>query len=496
MGSIRTVRTLAIAVVVGTTLLPVAGGAAGQTRLNVLFIAVDDLRPELGCYGHAISKSPHIDKLAASGVLFTRAYCQEAICAPSRMSLLSGCRPDTVGVYGLSTPLRTAMPNVLTLPEHFKNNGYRTVSLGKIYHHGSDDKQGWSARPRAGRSLYFSEEVRAWRRQRTAEARKKGLTGSRAYNYAVGPATECLDIPDNAYGDGSITDEAIRQLRTHREKPLFLAVGYWKPHLPFNAPKKYWDLYDRGQIKLPNTMPPKGTPKIAFTNWGELRAYRDIPKKGDLGEAMTRKLIHGYYACVSYVDTQIGRLLRELDQLGLRRKTVIVLWGDHGWKLGEYGDWCKHTNFELDTHVPMLLSAPGKGTGTICSALTEFVDIYPTLVELCGLKIPPHCEGTSMVPLLENPNRSWKAAAFSQYPRGPIMGYSLRTARWRYTEWVSTKTKAVIDRELYDHAAGAFAHENVVTKPEHAAILNHLRGLMRRGWRDARPKKAQDEARE
>jgi len=227
---------------------------------------------------------------------------------------------------------------------------------------------------------------------------------------------------------------------------------------------------------------------MALTNWGELRAYSDIPATGDLDEAHTRRLIHGYHACVSFVDAQIGRILAELDRLDLRRKTVVILWGDHGWKLGEYGDWCKHTNFELDTHVPMLLSVPGRKAGRRCAALTEYVDIYPTLAELCGLAVPGHCEGTSMVPLLADPDREWKTAAFSQYPRRGAMGYSLRTPRWRYTEWIERRTKRVVARELYDHAKGAFAHANVVDQPEHAELVRELAGMMKAGWRAARPK--------
>ena len=351
--------------------------AAGAEKPNVLFIAVDDLRPELGCYGHRHVKSPNIDRLAASGTRFTHTYCQQAICAPSRASLLTGLRPDSTGIYDLEHPVKDTLPDVRTLPQHFRAHGYHTVSLGKIYHHGNDDPKGWSERPNVHRSLYADRQTNVQRRRLMEEARKKGLTGGRRYNYAAGPSTECLDEPDDAYGDGAITDAAIGILRERKDEPLFLAVGYWKPHLPLVAPKRYWDLYDRAAIPLPDPNEPEGAPRLAFTNWGELRAYTDIPKDGDLDEAKTRELIHGYWACVSFMDHQIGRLLGALDDLGLADKTVVILWGDHGWKLGEYGDWCKHTNFELDTHVPMLLRVPGTKAGQVCHALTEYVDIYP-----------------------------------------------------------------------------------------------------------------------
>ena len=466
-----------------------AGGApAAGKKPNILFIAVDDLRPELGCYGHAHVKSPNIDRLAASGTRFTHTYCQQAICAPSRASLLTGLRPDSTGIYDLRHPVKDTLPRVRTLPQHFRAHGYHTVSLGKIYHHGHDDPKGWSERPGVHKPLYADRETNLKRWKRLEEAKKKGLTGSRRYNYAAGPSTECLDVPDDTYGDGAITDAAVRILLERRDGPFFLAVGYWKPHLPFTAPKRYWDLYDPSAIVLPDADEPDAAPALAFTNWGELRAYSDIPEKGGLDEATTRRLIHGYRACVSFVDRQIGRLLDALDDLGLADDTVVILWGDHGWKLGEYGDWCKHTNFELDTHVPMLLRVPGAKAGRVCPALTEYVDIYPTLAEACGLPVPAHCEGTSMVPLLADPDRPWKAAAFSQYPRGPrIMGYSLRSGKWRYTEWQHRDSGKAVERELYDHSASPVAQANLIDNPKHRNVVDRLARLMKAGWQGARP---------
>ena len=456
-------------------------------RPNVLFIAVDDLRPELGCYGHPTIQSPHIDRLAREGMRFTRAYCQQAVCAPSRASLLSGCRPDTTGIYDLDTPLRTVMPDLVTLPQLFRRNGYTTIWLGKIYHHPDDDPLGWTEHPRPGGAAYWLPANQEWIRTRREEGAAKGLKGQRLYHYSRATASECADVADADYRDGAMTDAALDILREERPEPWFLAVGFHKPHLPFNSPKRYWDIYDRAVIPLPDPTEPEGAPPLAFTSWGELRTYTDIPAQGDLDEAKTRELIHGYYACVSYIDAQIGRLLDELDRLNLQDRTIVILWGDHGWKLGEYADWCKHTNFEYDTHVPLLLRGPGIPAGGRCDALVEYVDIYPTLAELCGLSVPEHCEGASFRPLLADPRRPWKSAAFSQYPRGPVMGVSLRTLRWRYTEWTDHATGDVAARELYDHAAGPRAVRNLAGDPEHADLVGRLSDRLRLGWRAALP---------
>ncbi|MFP4058336.1 MAG: sulfatase [Candidatus Brocadiia bacterium] len=471
---------------VGRFLPPALAQKGEQPVRNVLFIAVDDLRPELGCYGDQQARSPHIDKLAARGLLFERAYVQQAVCAPSRASLLTGTRPDTTGIYHLRTPVRKAMPEVLTLPQHFRQNGYETVSLGKIYHHWNDDNGiGWSVdawHPRGpweGRGYRSEAALEAMRRRDATDPRKKG----------IGPPVDDADVPDNGYRDGATADKAIQELRRLKDKPFFLAVGFLKPHLPFNAPKKYWDLYRRQDIQLPARRDwPDDMPRIAGMNWGELRQYVGIPSKGNLDEDQARELIHGYYACVSYMDAQVGRVLGELGRLGLDRNTIVVLWGDHGWKLGEYSAWCKHTNFELDTHAPLILSVPGQKTaGQSTPALVEFVDIYPTLCEAAGLPLPDHLEGTSMRPLLEDPQRPWKTAAFSQYPRGQVMGYTMRTDRYRYTAWIHRKTKKVVARELYDHQAGPLETVNLAGRPEHKATVEKLHAMLEAGWQAARP---------
>jgi iduronate 2-sulfatase len=452
---------------------------------NVLFVAVDDLRPELGCYGHPVIKSPNLDRLAADGLLFNRAYCQQAVCAPSRISLLTGMRPDSTTVHDLKHPLRRTIPKALSMPQHFLTHGYETVSLGKIYHHGNDDNDiGWTTpawHPSGdwkGRG-YLDPESQA-----NINLKNKTQRG-------VGPAFESPDVPDSAYSDGMIADKAIEELRRLKggAKPFFLAVGFLKPHLPFNAPKRYWDLYDREKIQLsPQKEWPKGMPALASngngTSW-EIGGYTNIPKNTrPYSDDLSKALIHGYYACVSYMDAQVGRLLNELESLGLRDDTIVILWGDHGWKLSEYSAWCKHTNFEIDTHAPLLLSVPGSKRGQKTDALVEFVDIFPTLCDLTGLEIPESCEGASMVPLLQDPDQQWKAAAFSQYPRGKVMGYSMRSGNWRYTEWIDGKSGEVTERELYDHSAGPVATANLAGDPKHADTVKELSALLAsgKGW--------------
>lgn len=307
----------------------------------------------------------------------------------------------------------------------------------------------------------------------------------------MGPAFEGPDVPDIAYPDGLIADHAIKELNRLKDKPFFLAVGFMKPHLPFNAPKKYWDLYSEKQIKLAdNPFAPQGVPKRARTNWGELRGYHGMPRKGSMPDDLARKLIRGYYACISHVDAMIGNVLNELDRLELTGNTVVVLWGDHGWKLGDHGMWCKHTNFDRDAHVPMIISAPGmKARGQTTDALTELVDIYPTLCELCGLDQPKHLEGSSMAPLLNNPNRPWKKAAFSQFARGElrdVMGYSMRTDRYRYTEWRDLKSGAVEARELYDHQKDPQENINVFENPENKKVVAALAKMLSEGYQSAK----------
>lgn len=482
-------------------------GAAETAKLNVLFIAVDDLRPEAGCYGSATIKTPHIDALASRGTVFHRAYCQQAVCSPSRTSLLTGRRPDTTKVYDLQTHFRLHLPDVVTLPQHFQQHGYHVQGLSKIYHGGLDDPQSWSVPhwspggPGYGKPetlADLAEQAKQLRAKNkgpaSAVVKRDPRTGTvlkrTAPRYRVrGPAWEDPDVPDAALPDGKTAQRAIELLRQLKDRPFFLAVGFLKPHLPFVAPRKYYDLYRREDLKLaPNPFPPKDVPEVAMMNWGELRAYQDVPQQGPLTDEMALDLIHGYYAATSYTDAQIGRLLEELDRLELRDKTVIVLWGDHGWQLGEHGLWCKHTNFEVAARAPMIFSAPGqKHSGAKTDALVEFVDIYPTLCELCGLPLPEGVEGTSLVPVMDYPDRPWKTAAFSQYPRGKIMGYSMRTDRYRYTEWLPRNGGQPVARELYDHQIDPREDVNLASLPEQRELVGQLSGQLHMGWQAARP---------
>ena len=479
-----------------------ASAADADKRPNVLMIAVDDLRPDLGCYGHAEAKTPHIDALAQRGMVFRRAYCQQAVCSPSRTSLLTGLRPDATKVYDLVTHFRSTVPDVVTLPQHFKDRGYYTVGMGKIYHGGLDDAKSWSEPHKNGGAPGYIlpenvERIAAGREQAKA-AGKKGKALNRS---GRGAAFEAADVPDNAYHDGSLADMAVAKLRElngaelkAKDQPFFLAVGFLKPHLPFNAPKKYFDLYDPAALKLAtNPFRPKDAPPFAITDFGELRAYHGIPKEGPVDEALARQLVHAYRAATSYTDANIGRVLAELDRLDLRDDTIVVLWGDHGWKLGEHAGWCKHTCVENDTRSTLIVSAPGtKAVGQPTDRLVEFVDIYPTLCDLAGLPLPAHLEGTSFRPLLDEPARDWKTAAFSQYPRThegqQLMGYAMRTDRYRYVEWRDRKSGAVAAQELYDHQSDPAENENLAPQAASKDVLAKLSAQLAAGWEGARPK--------
>lgn len=486
------------------------GSAGVSGKYNVLFIAVDDMRTTLGCYGAPVVKTPNIDALAARGTLFERAYCQQALCSPSRTSLLTGCRPDTTKVHSLQDHFRKFLPDVVTLPQHFKQNGYVTQGLSKIYHPGLDDPQSWSIPhwdPKA--PTYFRPESLEAYKKRSEELAsqnvvpkdrvmerdpKTGMPMSiKRQASAVklkGPAWEDPDVPDNSLVDGKTADKAMETLRELKDKRFFLAVGFHKPHLPFVAPKKYYDLYRMDQIKTaPNPFAPKDCPEIALYNSSEVRAYTDIPDVGPLDEKKQKELIKAYYAAISYTDAQIGKVIGELDRLGLRDNTIIVLWGDHGWQLGEHNIWCKHTNFEEATHAPLIISVPGQKPGRTRD-LAEFVDIYPTVCELAGLQTPASAEGVSVAPLISNPKRQLKRAAYSQYPRpGGVMGYSIRTDNYRYTEWIKDKNDN-IGIELYDYRADPLGNVNVAGKPENKELVAKLAGMLhdvRNGGRAAAP---------
>ena len=484
---------------------------------NILFIPVDDLRPELGCYGNTIIKTPNIDKIAARGVTFTRAYCQQAVCNPSRASLLTGIRPDSLRVWDLNTDFRTNAPSVVTLPQHFKDNGYTTVNLGKAFHNIFPDSLSWTEDlhvngfPFDPDAVYAGEENLKIIEKKKQKMIDEGKSRIDQYGlwYIKANATENVEVDDDAYYDGAQTTLAIKTLQklTREGKPFFLSVGYYRPHLPFNAPKKYWDLYDRAHLPLAkNEFIPGGSPDYTVHGDQELRSYEDykglpLPNEKPLEEWRQRELVHGYYASISYIDAQIGRLLDELERLGQLQNTIIVLWGDHGWKLGEHNSWCKQSNFEIDTRVPMIVGGSAvKAIGQKSNELTEFVDIFPTLCDLAGLEIPQQCQGTSFLPLLNNPKQAWKKAAFSQFLLGRFptkqvngierMGYTMRTDRYRYVEWynwVNDQRTDLIAKELFDHVKDPEENTNLASSGKNTVLVNQLSEQLHKGWRYAKP---------
>jgi len=444
---------------------------------NILLICVDDLKPMLGCYGDTTVKSPNIDALAARGLRFENAYCNQAVCSPSRNALLVGHRPSTLGIYDLGTNFRVSRPQAVTLPQYFQQHGYRTEGMGKIFHrgHGNDeDDASWSV-PfwKAAMVHYALDENKPANTNSREAALFNNATAARAKDLSKGAPYEAADVADNLYPDGQVADEAIKRLESaakNPKQPFFLAVGFIKPHLPFCAPKKYWDLYDPASFQLAERdTPPAGAPAFAPTTWGELRNYAGMPDEGPVPKDDARKLIHGYHAAVSYMDAQVGRVIAALNQLGLAKNTIVVLWGDHGWHLGDHGMWCKHTNYEQAAHIPLIVidpraqSAHGKVTG-----LVESVDIYPTLCELAGLEVPQELDGASFAKLTENPAAATKDAILHVYPRGNRIGRALRTERYRLVEWkVSGATDETAIYELYDYQSDPGENKNLADeRPE------------------------------
>ena len=476
-----------------------------KPRPNILFIAIDDLKPLMGCYGNTIVKTPNIDRLAKRGTVFLQNYCQQAVCGPTRASLMTGMRPDYTKVWDLKTRMRDVNPDIISLPQYLQSQGYSTQGIGKVYDprcvDNEIDKPSWSVPYHKTNKKYYPKELgepaltryqnpatKSLAAQYAKEAAAQGLKGSEANDYVttkVRPTTECEEVPDHAYNDGANTLQAkdiLIQL-SKQSGPFFLAVGLAKPHLPFVAPKKYWDLYKRDQLPVAEFQnKPADAVNIAFHNAGEIRAYTDIPAllstvsdKGfgiTLPEDKQRELIHGYYASISYTDANVGVLLNTLDSLGITDNTIIVLWGDHGWHLGDHNLWCKHSNFEQATRAPLIIAAPGLAKKPTKSP-SEFIDIFPTLCDLSGIPVPAHLQGKSLVPLMKNPDASVKTFSVSQYPRSSetaenerlgyagtnVMGYSIRTNRYRYTIWMKNGYRStdpfsaslLVGSELYDY---------------------------------------------
>ena len=499
---------------------------AQQTKKpNILFIAVDDMKPELGCYGNKLIKTPNMDRLAKMGTVFMSNYCQQAVCGPTRASVMTGTRPDVTKVWDLKTQMRVANPATLTLPEYLISQGYTTSAIGKIYHAACADKKGdapsWSVPYLKAKESDYANglgepAMKHYQSAKTKELIAKQDKSQNAENEATetpsgrGPSTECLDLPDNAYEDG------VNALLAKTEivdlfkagNPFFMAVGFHKPHLPFVSPKKYWDLYNREDMPLAKFQEhSKDGPEIAYHNSNELRNYSDIPDFASFSDGdnhigikpeKQKQLIHGYYSAISYIDAQVGILLNTLDSLGILENTIIVLWGDHGWHLGDHDLWNKHTNFENATRSPLIIVAPGFKPGETKS-LTEHLDIFPTVCDLTGLKYPSGIEGKSLLPLMKNKQAKIIDYSVSQYPRklkkdeiarkgytnGKIMGYTLRNDRYRFVIWMSDftskqpyKEDKVYAVELYDYVKDPLETVNVVNDEKYASVSKEMKDKM------------------
>ncbi|MFN3193795.1 MAG: sulfatase [Aureliella sp.] len=459
---------------------------------NVLIILVDDLKPAIGAYGDPLAKTPNIDQLAASGMRFDMAYCNQAVCAPSRFTLMLGSHSTSTGLYGLGSPLRKLVPDAVTMPQYFAKHGYRTESLGKVFHIG----HGNYGDPDSFSVPHFKEKVIEYADPASKPDGK--LTREEAMFQNVkappagmnslprGAAFENPDVADEAYADGRVAAETIRRLQAakKREQPFFIVAGFARPHLPFSAPKKYWDLYDANEFELAaNPDLPLDSPKVAQKRGGEIRNYFPVPDKNDpaaINDELARKLIHGYYASASYVDAQIGKVIDELNSSGQAKNTIVVLWGDHGFHLGDLGIWTKHTNYEQANRIPILISAPGvTQPGSSTKQLAESVDIFPTLAELAGLEQPTGpqpIDGVSLVPVLKDASARVRDHAYHAYPKQKL-GRSIRTERYRLVEWrrigAATNTS---EYELYDYVSDPLESTNLAkTRP---TVVERLKAIL------------------
>jgi iduronate 2-sulfatase len=451
---------------------PILSMAAVHT--NILLIIVDDLRPELGCYGHEYIISPHIDELAKEGMVFDRAYCNVPICMPSRVSLLTSLRADR-----MMTRTKQLGRKFITLPKYLKDHGYTTISNGKVFHHFDDRKEDWSKPPWRSVPIYHGEMP--WATYNTYGLWQNEESGKLINpKTGFGPFFDSADVPDSAYQDGKVANKTIEDLKRFAEsdKPFFLACGFWRPHLPFNAPKKYWDLYDPEKLQLAdNRFRPDNLPELC-KNSPEMFEYAGIDGFPD-DDAFHRKALHGYYASVSYVDAQVGKVLAALKKNGLAENTIVVLIGDHGWLLGEHNFWGKHNTLQKALHAPLIIRAPAYPGGNHSPALVEFLDIYPTLIDLAGLDMPDHVEGRSFTTLLDHPATPWKDALLFFWNKRAtgIEAIAIKTDRYLYTEWYSQGE--VLDCMLFDHDLDPEENVNIAGNPEMRSTINHLSQQMK-----------------
>ncbi|MGV3754648.1 MAG: sulfatase [Verrucomicrobiota bacterium] len=438
-------------------------------KLNVLFIAVDDMNNHLGCYGSPIVKTPNIDKLAAKGVRFDRAYCQFPLCSPSRTSLMTGLRPDTTQVFDLQKHFRSVIPNAVTLSQHFQQNGYYAARVGKIYHYGNPGQIGTDG---LDDTPSWNHKVNPSGRDKVEEAKITNLTPKRGLGSSL--SFMASEGTDEEQTDGMVATEIIKLMEASKDKPFFLAAGFYRPHCPYVAPQKYFDMYPLDQIQMPSIS------ESEFRDVPELALSSTTPRPWfGVTEDEARKSKQAYYAAISFVDAQVGRLLTALERLKLADKTVIVFWSDHGYHWGEHGLIMKQSVFEESARVPMIIAGPGvKAAPKGCQRTVELIDLYPTLADLCGLPKPANVHGTSLKPLLQNASAPWDRPAFTQVNRGGTPGHSVRTERWRYIEWDNGKAGA----QLYDHQNDPNELNNLIKDAKHAAIVTEMKALIQKNW--------------
>lgn len=433
-------------------------------KLNVLFIAIDDLNSNLGCYGHPDVKSPNIDLLAKKGIKFERAYSQYPHCAPSRASLLTGLYPDEVKVFDTKTNFRSIHPNIITLPQLFKQNGYTTARVGKIYHYGVPNEIGTNG---LDDPFSWNEVSNPSGRDKTEEQLVHNLTPKRPLGSAL--AWLAADGTDEEQTDGKVADEAIRLMKKNKDQPFFLAVGFFRPHTPFIAPKKYFDLYPKEKNYLPSE------PSNHLENIPKAALWTNPPLWG-LNREESNEAIRAYYASISFIDAQVGKVIKALEEIKLADNTIIVLWSDHGYLLGEHKQWMKQSLFEEAARVPLIIIDPtSKTKGKTCEGLVELVDIYPTLTDICRLPVPHKFAGKSLKPFLNNPEKEGFKYAFTQVARGTSMGRSIRSDRWRYIEWDNGKAGV----QLYDHKNDPKEYINLAQDPEYSKIVNEYSQLIK-----------------
>lgn len=497
----RNSKTLFVSLLLLAAFCNVSSAQANR-KPNVLLILVDDLKPTLGCYGDPVAKTPNIDRLASKGLRFEKAYCNQAVCAPSRFTLMLGSHSTSTGLYGLGSQLRKVIPDAVTLPQHFAAHGYRTESLGKVFHigHGNEgDPESFSVPHFKDKVIEYLDPTSTDGGQLTRE--EALFTNQRLDQIRSLPRGAAFESPvaqDEDYADGRVAKESIQRLKNAKQRreadgtPFFIVAGFVRPHLPFSAPKKYWDLYDPEKLPLPAfEVAPQGSPKVADKRGGEIAAYKPVPEapNATFSLELKRQLIHGYYASTSYVDAQIGKVIDEFDRLDLAKDTIVLLWSDHGFHLGDHGIWTKHTNYEQANRIPLIVVAPGvTQANTTTEQLTESVDLFPTLAELCNLPAPngpQKIDGLSLVSVLRDPTARVRDHAFHCFPREKL-GRAIRNSRYRLVEWKSANEASPnAEFELFDYQTDPDETKNLAA--ENPEIVDSMRAILATYPKEVKP---------